>query len=109
MLHVPLSHFNSSGTSDVTSRLMQDAQGLTEGFKTVLGQSIQEPIKAAMAFGLALFVSWKLTLFIVFFAPLMLVIIKKFGKKMRRASRKALVELRVMLGQIEARWWASAW
>ena len=51
VLHIPLSHFNLSGTSDVTSRLTQDAQGLAEGFKTVLGQSIQEPIKAAMAFG----------------------------------------------------------
>ena len=76
-------------------------QGLNEGFKTVLGQSIQEPIKAAMAFTLALIISWKLTLFIVVFAPVMLVIIKKFGKKMRRASRKALVSISSMLGQIE--------
>ncbi len=81
VLHIPLSHFNLRGTSDVTSRLTQDAQGLAEGFKTVLGQTIQEPVKAAMAFSLALVISWKLTLFIVFFAPVMLAIIKKFGKK----------------------------
>ena len=37
------------------------------GFKAVLGQSIQEPIKAATAFGLGLIVSWRLTLFIVIF------------------------------------------
>src|SRR5205085_4295490 len=101
VLHVPLSHFSAKGTSDVTSRLTQDAQGLTDGFKTVLGQSIQEPVKAAMAFGLALWVSWKLTLFIVVFAPIMLVIIQKFGKKMRRASRRAMVSSATMLGQIE--------
>ncbi|HWE02349.1 MAG TPA: ABC transporter transmembrane domain-containing protein [Tepidisphaeraceae bacterium] len=101
VLHIPLSHFNLSGTSDVTSRLTQDAQGLAEGFKTVLGQTIQEPIKAAMAFGLAIFISWKLTLFIVLFAPLLIAIIKKFGKKMRRASKKALISSASMLGQIE--------
>ncbi|HZK81576.1 MAG TPA: ABC transporter ATP-binding protein, partial [Humisphaera sp.] len=101
VLHIPLSHFNLSGTSDVTSRLTQDAQGLAEGFKTVLGQAIQEPIKAAMAFGLALFMSWRLTLFIVLFAPLLMIIIKKFGKKMRRASKKALISSSSMLGQIE--------
>ena len=101
VLHVPLSHFNARGTSDVTSRLTQDAQNLTEGFKTVLGQSIQEPVKAAMAFTIALLASWKLTMFIVVFGPIMAVIIKKFGKKMRRASKKAMVSSSNMLGQIE--------
>ncbi|HEX4124625.1 MAG TPA: ABC transporter ATP-binding protein [Tepidisphaeraceae bacterium] len=102
VLHLPMSHFGSAGTSDVTSRLTQDAQGLGEGFNTVLGQAIQEPIKAAMAFALALAVSWKLTLFIVFFTPIMLMIIKKFGKKMRRASKKALMNNAMMLGQVES-------
>lgn len=101
VLHVPLSHFNMQGTTDVTSRLVQDAQGLQEGYKTILGQSVQEPIKAAMAFGLALFASWRLTIFVVLFAPLMLAVIRKMGKKMRRASRKALLSSSVMLGQIE--------
>ena len=101
VLHIPLSHFGLKGTSDVTSRLTQDAQNLNEGFKTVLGQSIQEPIKAAFALVIALTMSWKLTMFIIVFAPVMLLIIKKFGKKMRRASKKALLSSSVMLGQIE--------
>ena len=43
---------------------------------------------ASMAFITALVISWKLTLFIIFVGPLMVAIIKKFGKKMRRASRR---------------------
>jgi len=101
VLHVPMSHFNLRGASDVTSRLTQDAQELVAGFKTVLGQSIQEPIKVALAFGLAMVVSWKLTMFIVVFGPVMFLIIRKLGKKMRRASRKAMVNSASMLGQIE--------
>ena len=101
VLHVPMSHFGQKGTSDVTSRLTQDSQALAEGFKTVLGQSIQEPIKAAMAFGIALLASWKLTIVIVVVTPIMLAIIKKFGKKMRRASKKAMLSSSSMLGQIE--------
>ena len=50
VLHVPLGHFGSNGTSDVTSRLVQDSTALEQGFKTVLGQSIQQPITASMAF-----------------------------------------------------------
>jgi ABC-type multidrug transport system fused ATPase/permease subunit len=58
-------------------------------------------MKAGFAFALAMYVSWKLTLFIVVFAPVMVLIIKKLGKKMRRASRKAMVNSASMLGQIE--------
>jgi subfamily B ATP-binding cassette protein MsbA len=102
VLHLPMSYFGLSGTSDVTSRLVQDSQGLQDGFKTLLGQSIQEPIKAAFTFGLALFLNWQLTVFIVIFAPLMIVMIRRFGKKMRRANRAALQKSGQMLGQIES-------
>lgn len=102
VLHLPMSFFGQRGTSDVTSRLVQDSQGLQDGLKIVLGQFIQEPIKAAFAFGFSLYLSWKLTLFIVIFAPLMAGVIKKFGKKMRRASRAAFQKASDMLGQIES-------
>lgn len=101
VLHVPMAHYGARGTSDITSRLVQDAQQMEAGFKTVLGQTIQEPIKAATAFALAMLVSWKLTVFIIIFVPLMGVIIKKFGTKMRRASRAALQNSATMLGHIE--------
>ncbi|HTW95364.1 MAG TPA: ABC transporter ATP-binding protein [Tepidisphaeraceae bacterium] len=102
ILHVPLSHFTEQGTSDATSRLTVDSMNLQDGFKQVLGQTIQEPIKAAFAFAFAMVMSWRLTLFILFFGPVMAVIVRKFGKKMRRASRKALQESSSMLGQLEA-------
>ncbi|MDP9174674.1 MAG: ABC transporter ATP-binding protein/permease [Planctomycetota bacterium] len=101
VLRVPLPFFGQQGTSDVTSRLVSDADSLQDGFKTILGQSIQEPIKAIVEFGVALYCSWQLTLFIVMFAPVMAIIVRKFGKKMRRASRAALQSSAVMLGQIE--------
>ena len=101
VLHIPLSFFGMKGTSDVTSRLSQDTANLQDGFKTVLGQSIQEPIKAVFGLGLAMWLSWRLTLFIILFAPVMALLIKKFGKKMRRASRKAMQSSATMLGQLE--------
>jgi subfamily B ATP-binding cassette protein MsbA len=101
VLHVPLSFFGTHGTSDVTSKLVQDCQNLQDGFTNVLGQSIQMPVNAIVAFAVALTVSWKLTLFIVLFAPVMVAIIQKFGKKMKRASRRALQRSSSMLGQIE--------
>jgi ABC-type multidrug transport system fused ATPase/permease subunit len=101
VLRIPLSSLGQTGASDVTSRLVTDVDNLQDGFKTVLGQSIQEPIKAAMAFCFALLVNWQLTMFIVILAPLMGAMMKRFGKKMRRASRAALRSSSVLLGQIE--------
>src|SRR5688500_13244149 len=101
VLHIPLAYFGMKGTSDVTSRLVGDAAGLQEGFKVVLGRAIQEPINALLALGLALFIDWRLTLFIVVFVPVMYVMLRKFGKQMRRASRAALQTNATMLGQIE--------
>src|SRR5690606_19106706 len=101
VLHMPLGFFSLKGTSDVTSRLIQDAGQLQDGFKAILGKAVQEPIKAAFSFGLALFFSWRLTLFIVIFAPVMVVLIQKFGKKMRRANRKMLQGSASVLGQLE--------
>ncbi|CAN5578806.1 hypothetical protein BH10PLA1_BH10PLA1_07500 [soil metagenome] len=102
ILHTPIGKFGAEGTSDVTSRLVQDSQGLQEGLKTILGQSIQEPIKIFMAFALAMYLSWQLTSFIILFGPVMFLIIKRFGKKMRRSARKAMESSSSMLGQIEA-------
>jgi len=102
LLRAPMSFFGQQGTSDATSRLVSDAATLQEGFKQVLGQSIQEPIKAAMAMAWALLLSWRLTLLVVLFSPIMIVIVRKFGKKMRRASRAALQSSSIMLGQIES-------
>jgi ATP-binding cassette, subfamily B, bacterial MsbA len=101
VLHMPMSFFGTRGTSDVTSRLVSDSQVLQDGFKIILGQSVQEPIKMVFALGLAMFISWKLTIFIIVFAPMMFFVIKKFGKKMRRATRAALQRSASMLGQIE--------
>jgi len=100
-LRLQLNYFGRHGTSDITSRLTQDAMTLQEGLKSMLGSFIQEPIKAAGAFGLALFASWHLTLFIVLFGPVMFVLIRKFGKTIRRAARAALERSSTMLGQVE--------
>ena len=101
VLHIPLGFFGQRGTSDVTSRLVQDTGGLMEGFRAVLGNAIQEPINAAFTLVLALLVSWKLTLFVILFAPILFVLIRKFGKKMRRANRSALERSSAMLSQLE--------
>ena len=102
LLHLPLSYFGKFGTSDATSRLVTDAAQLQDGIRVLLGQTIQAPINAAMALGLALWIDWKLTLIIVLFIPPTFVVMRKLGTKVRRAMRAALQKSGSMLGQIES-------
>jgi subfamily B ATP-binding cassette protein MsbA len=102
VLRVPMGHFSERGTSDATSRLVQDCSALTDGFKQIIGQTIQEPIKVVMGLSVALWADWELTCFILIFAPIMGLAVRKFGKKMYRASKKQLEKSATMLGQLEA-------
>ena len=101
-LRTPLGYFGKSGTSDVTSRITVDCGQLQEGFRTLLGRAVQEPILAFFALVFALWIDWRLTIFVILFAPPMAIILKKFGTKMRRAGRSSLQSSASLLGQIES-------
>jgi ABC-type multidrug transport system fused ATPase/permease subunit len=101
-LRAPLSYFGKTGTGDVTSRIVGDCAQLQEGFRVMLGRAVQEPIFAAFAFAFALWMDWRLTLFVIAFAPVMVVVLRRFGKKMRRAGRATLQQNAELLGQVES-------
>lgn len=101
ILHLPLGFFGLKGTSDVTSRLVSDCQALQEGLKICLGQSLLDIVRGSLALVAAMIIDWRLTSFIILFLPVTATIIRKFGKRMRRASRAALQNSSLMLGQVE--------
>ncbi|MGN6366765.1 MAG: ABC transporter ATP-binding protein [Phycisphaerae bacterium] len=97
---LPTSYFAQKGTSDLMSRLTQDTNTLTDGVSMAFGKAIQEPVKAAFSFGLAVWLDWRLTAMIVICTPLLALIIRKFSKRMRKAGRRALENWSSMLGII---------
>ncbi|HUO09119.1 MAG TPA: ABC transporter ATP-binding protein [Phycisphaerae bacterium] len=97
---LPTSYFAQRGTSDLMSRLTQDTNTLTDGVSMAFGKAIQEPVKAAGAFGVAMWLDWRLTMMIVVSSPILAVIIRKFSKRMRKAGRRALENWSSMLGII---------
>ena len=102
VLRVPTGYFGLRGTGDVTSRIVNDAMQLQEGFRTLLGRAVQEPIFAFFAFTVALIIDWRLTLFMILAAPIVVVVLGKFGRKMRRVSKSTLQNSSELLGQIES-------
>ncbi len=100
VVQLPTSYFAQKGTSDLMSRLTQDTGTLTEGVSMALGKAVQEPIRALGAFVLALVIDWRMCLLVVLSMPVLGLIIRKFSKRMRRASRGALESWSMMLAII---------
>jgi subfamily B ATP-binding cassette protein MsbA len=100
IVQLPTSFFAERGMADAMSRLTQDAGTLTEGVSMAFGKAVQEPVKAMAALGAALWFDWKLTLMIIFSVPILALIIRKFSKHMRKASRRAMENSSSILGII---------
>lgn len=89
-LRLPLTFFSASGTSDTTSRFIQDSGELSRGQVTLFGKTLVEPGKAIGALAMALIFSWKLTLIAMISGPPSYWLIRRFGKRMKKASKRAL-------------------
>jgi ABC-type multidrug transport system fused ATPase/permease subunit len=100
VVQLPVSYFARKGTSDAMSRLTQDTNTLTDGVSMALGKAVQEPVKAVACFFLAIFINWQLCLLVVLSVPVLGIIIRKFSKRMRRASRGTLENWSHMLAVI---------
>ncbi len=100
ILQLPVQYFSAHGTTDLTSRLTQDTNTLTEGLTTLLGKTMLEPMKALAVGIVALLIDWRICVGTMVILPIIGVIIRKFSKRMRRASRKGLEKWSDMMGII---------
>lgn len=101
VLHLPTTFFSEKGITDSMSRFLQDVNELRRAQITLFGKTLVEPCKAIGAITLALMVSWKLTVLTMVVGPPVFLLIQKFGKVMKKASRRALEGWATMLGVLE--------
>ncbi len=101
VLRLPLSFFSQHGTSDIMSRFTQDSQDIYRGLTFVFAQTIREPLKSLGVFTFALWYAPRVTLFAIIVAPGAVILIRYFGKMVRRANRKLLQGFARMLGGLE--------
>lgn len=98
---LPMGHFGKNGVTDSISRVVQDTGQINVGFTTLFGKAIQEPLIAAFAMGYAAWLEWRVMLAAVVAAPISYLVIRKFGKKMHKAAKKALVSSARQLAVLE--------
>jgi ATP-binding cassette, subfamily B, bacterial MsbA len=84
---LPMSFFKNEKTGNLISRIMNDVNMVQFGVSAVFLNLIREPLKIVVFFGIALSISWKLTLFSLVVLPVSLFIIGYLGIIVRRMNR----------------------
>ncbi len=98
MLFAPLGALGEQQEgSGFASRIIVDINVLTRGQLAILSKAVAEVFKGASALCVALMLDWHLTLLALIAVPLIVISMRKFGKVIKRASRRALREQATML------------
>lgn len=100
-MHMPVGFFSSQGTSDTTSRLMNDVGQCGNGIRIILGKALREPLKAAGTLAGAMVISWQLTVIFIAAAPVTIAAFGILGKKIRKATKRSMESSATMLGRIQ--------
>lgn len=97
-VRLPLWGVLGRGAPDSVSRVVNDPQALGAGLSALLSKGVAQVTKGAASFGAALFISWRLTAITLVVVPVMAVVIRKLGKRIRRSSRRALERQAALYG-----------
>ena len=90
VVHLPLRTIVTDGAADPLSRIVNDTDALAQGFTALLSKAVAQVTKGVAAWAAAMIIDWRLTLSAMLVAPALVVVIRKLGKRIRRASRSAL-------------------
>ncbi len=98
VLRLPLKEIVVGGSADKVSRIIGDTATLENGFTSLLSKALAQASKGVGASIAALYIDWKLSIAALVIAPPLYTIIRKLGKRIRRASKSALASQAVLLG-----------
>lgn len=89
-LRLDVQLFGETGTHELITRLTNDTDMLGGGMKTICGKVVAEPLKAIACIAVAAWINWQLTLMCLVLVPFALLILTRFGRMMKRATRRLL-------------------
>lgn len=78
------------GSSEFVSRIVRDTVELQRGFHVLVSKSVTQVTKGAAAFLAAVIFEWRLVLVATLVAPILAIVLRKIGKRIRRGTRGAL-------------------
>jgi ABC-type multidrug transport system fused ATPase/permease subunit len=101
ILKLPLSHF-SRNTTDTMNRVQVDTNDIFRGLSNFFEKVVTEPFKAIGVTIVALVADWKMTLTAIIITPVIVLLVRLLGKRIRKANKRALMNYAKMLGAMES-------
>jgi ABC-type multidrug transport system fused ATPase/permease subunit len=89
-VHLPLRGILSLGPTDAISRIVYDTATLGAGLNAMVSKAVAQASKGVVAACAAFYYDWRVAAVAIPTAPILATIIRRLGKKIRRASRTAL-------------------
>ena len=89
-LRLPLGNVVRRGPADLVTRVVRDTAELERGFSALTSKALAQVTKGVAAFAAAVWFDWRLTVVAVVVAPVIGVVLRKFGKRITRGSRNTL-------------------
>jgi len=90
VVNLPLMTVVSRGPSEFVARIVRDTVELQRGFIALTSKSVSHVAKGAAALAAAFIFDWGLTLGACVAGPLLALVLRKIGKKVRRGTRGSL-------------------
>lgn len=93
LITLPINYFKNEKTGNLISRIINDVTLIQQSITTIFISMIREPLSLIVLLGLALSISWKLTLFSLVVLPVSFGIIGYLGKKIRKQGARQQTRL----------------
>lgn len=88
------------GHADKTSRFVSDTTALGKGCISIMSLGVSKLFNGAAALAVAFWIDWRLTLIACVGAPVIALLLRKFGKKIRRASKRLMQQYGRMIATL---------
>lgn len=89
VLRLPLEWHTRHPPGDTLGRFANDIGKVEVGLSTLFGKVIREPLKAAGVLSLTLAIDWRLLLVALLGLPIGVIVMRVFGRTVKRAQRRA--------------------
>ncbi|MEM6391892.1 MAG: ABC transporter ATP-binding protein [Planctomycetota bacterium] len=100
MIRMSMGSAWTHGTNDGLSRIMNDITALYQGYRGILVRTPQAGMKVVIALTVAFIVNWQLTLLALIGGPIIALVVRKFGKSVRKAAKLNLEAQALMLARM---------
>ena len=101
LVSLPIGFFSAERRGDIIARMSGDVQEVETSITGSIEMLLKNPILILFYLGTLFFISWKLTVFVLVFAPLMLFVMSAIGRKLKAASTEAQVLWSDTMSQVD--------